>query len=284
MTSSLESFPLKFRYADMPEYKRYAELDTRPTGLPPFELEGNTCFIPVGECFCRVAVDTDDDGLPILCGRTTNIRKAGANNFIRHIETHTIPGSATHLSVPSTMGGPDAHTRLATCKYWRKLDAWITDPTQNEIPTVPRRARKPGKQQWEDIPWHHPPHHRSGKKIPNLSKMRAIARTPKVCKNCKAAKLDTCSPIRTPGCLMWAKFKKSTREQWGELYHSNPEAWGDVQFTPTRSTPQTHAHEEEDTNVSSEPAVEERRIECVQCQAYYAEQREGGDNEGRDDE
>lgn len=30
---------------------------------------------------------------------------------------------------------------------------------------------------------------------------------------------------------MWAKFKKSTREQWGELYHNDPEAWGDVQAT-----------------------------------------------------
>lgn len=50
-------------------------------------------------------------------------------------------------------------------EYWRKLDAWIADPNQNEIPTVPRRAKKPSKEQLEDIPWHHPRHYNSGKKI-----------------------------------------------------------------------------------------------------------------------
>lgn len=70
MASSAAPYPEKFRYADMLEYKRYAKLDIRPDKLPPFELEGNCCFIPVGECFCRVAVGTDNDGLPILCGRT----------------------------------------------------------------------------------------------------------------------------------------------------------------------------------------------------------------------
>ncbi|KAI1145766.1 hypothetical protein F4825DRAFT_442910 [Nemania diffusa] len=231
--SSAEDWPDGFDYQKMPEYQQYFQLSSRPAGLPAFECEEHLVIVPLGECFCRFAVDQDEEGNNILCGSKKNFRATGKNNFTRHIESHKIDG--VNVAVQSPMGGPDAASRLGACRYWRAMAQWLADPANHNVPRTPRRALRPSSDSLEEIPWGYPPGFCSGKKIPNLVKMRSLARTPQVCKNCRAAgEKNHCVRVRNEQCLMWVKFKTSSREAYGKQYWENPEAWKDLALTSSR--------------------------------------------------